>query len=80
MIETDMDHWDRLPNGEIETSPMAGWEVGAAPGVVLIRLEILTETGQIGSAQLQMPAAQASALGKALQLKAKRALSGRSPE
>jgi hypothetical protein len=80
MNETDMSDWDRLPNGEIETSPVAGWEVGAFPMNVMLRLEILMEDGRIGTAQLHMPADQAIGLAEALRVKGQRALeAGTSP-
>lgn len=79
MIETDMADWDRLPNGEIEIEHVAGWAVGASPRNVLLRLEILMATGQIGYAQLKIPADQAADLAKALAERATRALASEPP-
>lgn len=70
MYETDIGEWECLPNGNIQTDPLVGFEVAAAPRLVLLRLEILTETGQIGYAQLRIPADQANELAQALQQKA----------
>ena len=72
MIETDMSDWDRLPSGEIETLPMAGWATAATRSVVLLRVEILTEEGQIGTAQLTIPPEEAFELGRSLQWWAER--------
>jgi len=75
MQEIDTDHWHQLPNGEIEALPMAGWEVAAAPQLVLLRFEIETAPGRLEWLQLRVPASHASELARALQKKAKRALS-----
>lgn len=77
MIEEDMSDWDRHPNGDIETAPVAGWAIGTAPHLVLLRLEILQEDGRIGTAQVHFPADRIDEFAKALRLKARRARSGR---
>jgi len=74
MIESDMAGWDRRPNGDIETEPVVSWAVGAMPLNVMVRLEILTESGQIAWAQIHISADQAIELGEALRLKGERAL------
>jgi hypothetical protein len=75
MTESDMGDWDRLSTGEIETAPVVGWAVAAMPLNVMLRLEILMETGQIGSAQVHIPANQVPELAEALLGKAERAMS-----
>lgn len=77
-IETDTSDWDHWPNGEIETLPLAAWATAAEPGVVLLRLEILIETGQIGTAQVRLPAQEATALAESLAWMAGRAESDHS--
>ena len=76
MIESDMSAWDRNEKGEIEIEPVLEWAVGAMPNNVLLRLEILTETGQIAWAQLRLPADQAAELGESIRWMAKRAQAG----
>lgn len=66
MHETDVSHWDRLPNGDIETAPIAGWETACFPLNVMLRFEILMEDGRIGTAQMHLPANQAVGLAEAL--------------
>lgn len=78
MIEQDMDEWDRLPDGDIETAPVVGWAVAAFPLNVALRLEILTEPGQIGTAQVHIPAHRIPELVEALVRKAESALASES--
>ena len=77
MIESNTDDWDRLPNGDIEICPVATWETAAAPNTVLLRLQVLQD-GQIGSAQLALPAMEAAELARSLAWMAERARSGHS--
>lgn len=74
MNETDLSEWDRLPNGNIETSPVVGWAVAAFPLNVMLRLEMLMEDGRIGSVQVHIPAPRVAELTEALLRTAKRAL------
>jgi len=67
VIETDLSDWERLPKGEIEISPVASWATAGTRDSVLLRLEIVTETGQIGWAQLAIPVEEAEELGRSLQ-------------
>lgn len=74
MEETTTDHWDRLPSGAIEIHLLEAWETAAAPGVVLLRLEIL-QGGKIATAQLVLDAAEATEMAKSLAWMAERSRS-----
>ncbi|MDZ4308413.1 hypothetical protein [Allopontixanthobacter sp.] len=70
MHETDLQEWDRLPSGEIESELLGGFEVAAGPNWVLLRLELALEDGRTGTAQLRMPIPQAHLLAAALEFRA----------
>lgn len=73
MIETD--YWDRHPSGEIETAPVIGFVLMDMPLNVMMRFEVLLETGQTGGVQMHIPATRAIELAEHLKSAAQRALS-----